>query len=91
MPGEFTRLLAPALNWCATGRDKPTSQDQAANGMIDFLWGIVVFISRAINFALDIAIGYDRMKRLAGQMTGADRIVAVPDDPKAKVEGQGRG
>lgn len=73
------------MNWYATGRDKPASQDQAAGEMIDFLWGIVVFIARAINFALDTAIGYDRMKRLAGQMTGADRIVAVPDAPQAKV------
>ncbi|QOZ32394.1 hypothetical protein [Bradyrhizobium sp. CCBAU 53421] len=50
--------------------------------MIDFLWGIVVLIARAFYFVLGIAVAYDRMKRLATQMTGADKIVAVPADPK---------
>ncbi|QDW40467.1 hypothetical protein FFI89_027055 [Bradyrhizobium sp. KBS0727] len=51
--------------------------------MIDFLWGALAFIFRAINFVLDIAVGISRMQRLARLFTGSDAIVEVPSEPKA--------
>jgi hypothetical protein len=50
--------------------------------MIEFLWGIVVFIARAINFVLDIAVFFSRMRRLARWATGSDTIVEVPAEPR---------
>jgi hypothetical protein len=50
--------------------------------MIGFLWGILVFIVRAIDFALDIAVSVSRMRRFARWVTGSDAIVEVPPDPK---------
>jgi hypothetical protein len=46
------------------------------------LWGILVFIVRAINFALDIAVSVSRMRRFARWVAGSDAIVEVPPDPK---------
>lgn len=50
--------------------------------MVEFLWGLVVFISRAIEFALDMALLVARMRQFARWLTGADAIVEVPPDPK---------
>lgn len=50
--------------------------------MADFLLGVVIFIFRTVDFVLDIAISISRMKRVAASVTGADRIVEVPPDPK---------
>jgi hypothetical protein len=50
--------------------------------MIEFLWGIVVFIARAINFVLDILLLISRMQWLARWATGSDAIVDVPPEPK---------
>ena len=50
--------------------------------MIEFLWGILVFTVRAIDFALDIAVSVSRMRRFARWVTGSDAIVEVPPDPK---------
>ena len=38
--------------------------------MLDFLWGILVFVVRAIDFVLDIAVMFSRMGRLARTSTG---------------------
>ena len=50
--------------------------------MIEFLWGVLVFIVRAINFVLDIWLFVSRMHRFARWTTGSDTIVEVPADPK---------
>ncbi|SDJ30835.1 MULTISPECIES: hypothetical protein [Bradyrhizobium] len=50
--------------------------------MIDFLWDVVVFTFRAINFVLDIVVTASRMQRLARLFTGSDAIVEVPPEPK---------
>jgi hypothetical protein len=50
--------------------------------MIEFFWGVLVFIVRAINFALDIAVSVSRMRRFARWVTGSDAIVEVPPDPR---------
>jgi hypothetical protein len=50
--------------------------------MIEFLWGVLVFILRAINFVLDMALFIARMRRFARWITGSDAIVEVPPDPK---------
>jgi hypothetical protein len=50
--------------------------------MVELLWGVVLFIIRAINFALDIAVSISRMQWLARWVTGSADIVAVPPDPK---------
>ena len=50
--------------------------------MIDFLWGVLVFIIRAINFGLDIAVSVSRMQRFARWITGSAAVVEVPADPK---------
>ena len=50
--------------------------------MIEFLWGVLVFIVRMINFVLQIAVSISRMQKLARLVTGSDAIVAVPPDPK---------
>jgi hypothetical protein len=50
--------------------------------MFDFLWDVLVFIIRAINFGLDIAVSVSRMQRFARWMTGSAAVVEVPADPK---------
>lgn len=54
--------------------------------MSDFL-SILMFILRAIGFVLDIATTIDQMLRLACRLTGSDRIVLVPADPRALTRG----
>jgi hypothetical protein len=51
--------------------------------MVDFLASVLVFILRAVNFVLNIAVAISRMQRLARLFTGTDAIVEVPSDPKA--------
>jgi hypothetical protein len=43
----------------------------------------LVFILRAVNFVLNIAVAISRMQWLARLFTGTDAIVEVPSDPKA--------
>lgn len=50
--------------------------------MIEFLWGVAVFIVRAISLVLDVWVFFSRMHRLARWSTGSDAIVAVPPEPK---------
>jgi hypothetical protein len=50
--------------------------------MVELLWGIVLFIIRAIIFVLDVAVSISRMQKLARLITGSDAIVAVPPEPK---------
>ena len=50
--------------------------------MVDFLWGALAFIFRAVNFVLGIAVAISRMQRLARLFTGSDAIVEVPPEPK---------
>jgi hypothetical protein len=50
--------------------------------MVDFLWGALAFIFRAVNFVPGIAVAISRMQRLARLFTGSDRIVEVPPEPK---------
>ena len=50
--------------------------------MIEFLWGVLVFIIRMVNLVLQIAVTISRMHKLARLITGSDAIVAVPSDPK---------
>ena len=51
--------------------------------MVDFLASVLVFILRAVNFVLNIAVAISRMQWLARLFTGTDAIVEVPSDPKA--------
>jgi hypothetical protein len=51
--------------------------------MVDFLWGALAFIVRAVNFVLNIAVTISRMQRLARRYTGSEAIVEVPPEPKA--------
>jgi hypothetical protein len=51
--------------------------------MVDFLTSVLVFILRAVNFVLNIAVAISRMQWLARLFTGTDAIVEVPSDPKA--------
>jgi hypothetical protein len=39
-------------------------------------------IFAVVDFAFDLSITIDRMKRLSQQATGSDKIVEVPPDPK---------
>ena len=50
--------------------------------MIEFLWGVLVFILRTINFVLEIAVSISRMQRIARLATGSDEVVEVPPEPK---------
>ena len=50
--------------------------------MIEIVWGTPVFLVRAVNFALDIAVFIADSKYLARLATGADKLVEVPADPK---------
>ena len=50
--------------------------------MFDFLLSAIIFIGRAVNFILDLVLTYTRLRRVAELVTGADRIIAVPPDPK---------
>ena len=50
--------------------------------MAEIVWNAVVFILRAINFALETALFVERMQRFARWITGSNAIVAVPPDPK---------
>src|SRR5260370_40572832 len=50
--------------------------------MIESLWNVLVFIVRAINFALDIAVSISQLQRFARWVTGSDEIVEVPAEPK---------
>ncbi len=50
--------------------------------MIEFLWGVVVFIVRAIVFVLGVLRFFSHMHRFARWWTGSDAIVVVPPEPK---------
>lgn len=50
--------------------------------MVEFLVGTLAFILRAIDFVLDLAASISWLRRLACRVTGSDRIVEVPPDPK---------
>ncbi|GLR88475.1 hypothetical protein [Bradyrhizobium iriomotense] len=50
--------------------------------MIEIVWGFLVFLVRAVNFALDIAIFIADSQYLARLTTGADKLVEVPPDTK---------
>ncbi|SDN69101.1 hypothetical protein [Afipia sp. GAS231] len=50
--------------------------------MVDFLWGALTFILRAINLVLRIVVTISRMQRLARLFTGSDAIVTAPPEPK---------
>jgi hypothetical protein len=50
--------------------------------MIEFLWGILVFIARAIIFVLDIVVLVSDLFRFARWATGSAKIVEVPAEPK---------
>jgi hypothetical protein len=50
--------------------------------MVDFLLGTLAFFLRAVGFVLDIARFITDTQRLARLVTGSDKLVAVPPDPK---------
>ncbi|MCP3460159.1 hypothetical protein [Bradyrhizobium sp. CCGUVB23] len=50
--------------------------------MIEAVWGFLVFLVRAVNFALDIACFIADARYLARLATGAEKLVEVPPDPK---------
>jgi hypothetical protein len=50
--------------------------------MFDFLWSVLAFIIRAIDFVLDIVLFVSRMRELARMWTGSDKIVGVPAEAK---------
>jgi hypothetical protein len=50
--------------------------------MIDFLQAVLLFLFRAVSFALDIAVSISQIKKFAVQVTGSDKIVEVPPEPK---------
>jgi hypothetical protein len=50
--------------------------------MIEFLWGVLVFIIRATIFVLDLAVSVSYLHRIARWLTGSEAIVEVPPEPK---------
>ena len=50
--------------------------------MIEIVWGFVVFLVRAVGATLDIAAFVADSNYLARLLTGADKLVQVPADPK---------
>jgi hypothetical protein len=50
--------------------------------MIEIVRGTLVFIARVVNFALDVAIFIANAKYLSRVVTGSDKHVEVPPDPK---------
>ena len=52
--------------------------------MIEIVWGTLVFLVRAVNFALDIAVFIADSKYLARLATGADKLAATYFDKYRK-------
>ena len=50
--------------------------------MIEFLWGVLVFILRAINFVLEIVVFVSDLYHFARWATGSTKLVEVPPEPK---------
>ena len=50
--------------------------------MGEIIWGIPVFMARAAWYALEIARCITDTQRLARLVTGSDKLVVVPPDPK---------
>jgi hypothetical protein len=50
--------------------------------MIELLWGVLVFFARAIVFVLDIVVFVSDLFRFARWVTGSDKLIEVPADPK---------
>lgn len=50
--------------------------------MIEFLWGVLIFLARAIIFVLDIVVSISDLYRLARWMTGTANLVEVPAESK---------
>jgi hypothetical protein len=50
--------------------------------MLDFLSGALVFILRLVDFVLEIARWVTNMQIIARQLTGSDKLVDVPPEPK---------
>jgi hypothetical protein len=50
--------------------------------MIEFLWGVGVFVIRAIDFVLHVLRFFSHLHRLARWSTGSDAIVEVPPEPR---------
>jgi hypothetical protein len=52
------------------------------SGMSDFVAGMLTFIFRALYAVLEIFVTIDRLHRAARVVTGSDRLVDVPPEPK---------
>ena len=50
--------------------------------MIEFLWGVLIFLARAIIFVLDIVVLISDLYRFARWLTGTTNIVEVPAESK---------
>ena len=50
--------------------------------MVEFLFKVLRFVFRTIDFVLDIGATFSRINRLAKVVTGSDALVEVPADPK---------
>ena len=50
--------------------------------MLDLLWGALVFVVRLIDFVLEIARWITNLQDIARRVTGSDRLVNVPPEPK---------
>jgi hypothetical protein len=50
--------------------------------MYDIVVGTLVFILRAINYALDVARFFTDANKLARLATSSDKIIKIPSDPR---------
>ncbi len=50
--------------------------------MLDFLSSALVLILRLVDFVLEIARWVTNMQNIARQLTGSDKLVDVPPEPK---------
>ena len=50
--------------------------------LVEIIWGFILLVFRGIAELLDFVFFPNNAKRLASQVTGSDKLVDVPADPK---------
>ncbi|MBR1132756.1 hypothetical protein [Bradyrhizobium iriomotense] len=50
--------------------------------LVEIIWGFILLVFRLIAELLDFVLFPNNAKRLAAQVTGSDKFVDVPADPK---------
>jgi len=50
--------------------------------MIEFVWGVLVFVARTIIFVLDVIVSISDLYQLARWASGRGQIFEVPAEPK---------